>query len=374
MWVTDRDPNAPALALADHPLHIDFATPEDIVPLGVHGFDGVTTAASDAAMPSVVAFAHAWGLSAVSPDALRVCRDKFETSAALRSAGLYAPATYLVDWGTSPLTRLTEVGGFPFVIKPRFGAGGRGVSIVAKPSDIEPALAKTRAYTTDASGFLVQEFLRGLSVGVEAFFWKGQLVRGFCLGDQYRDDFVSPVGHSLPAAISPPIEASILEQIDSIAGVLGIENGPVNFDLRFADGFVRLIEANARLGGNAITPIVRAAFGVDLSEATILAALGADPSGILRSQRPARATATRLFLVKGRGVLRRVAALESPAGDPRIATFDVLDEGAPLSMRVDDFAIIGGCLVYGESEAEAVALAADCARKVESAMVASDGE
>lgn len=370
VWAIDRNPEAPALKLADHPLPVDFGDVSAVLALASIGFDGVATAASDAALPSVVACAEAWGLPGTGAETLRLCQDKLRTGDALRDAGLRAPRTRLVYHHASVRPHIDAVGGFPFVIKPRFGAGGRGVSIVESEADLPSAIDKALRNTRAEHGYLVQEFLRGESIGVEAFLWDGRITRGFCMGDQYRSDFVSPIGHSLPPDIDEATGAAVLGQIQSIVTALKATSGPMNFDLRFSGGEVWLIEANARLGGNSITPLVRAAYGVDLAQATVLSALGADPQASLENRGAVRATATRLFLVRGGGELTHRHSHRDWQSDPRVLEFELVPHGEELRARVDEWAIAGRCLVTETTSEAAINLAAEIAADVEAALLA----
>ncbi|MCA9601837.1 MAG: ATP-grasp domain-containing protein [Polyangiales bacterium] len=371
VWTVDRNPDAPAMHLSDHALPIDFGDVSAVLALEHIGFDGVTTAASDAAIPTVVACAHAWGLRAVSPDALRLCQDKLRTMDALVEAGLPAASTRFISHDASVKPHIDAVCGYPFVIKPRFGAGGRGVSVVRTPEEVEPAVAKVLRHTPPEQGFLVQEFLRGQSVGVEAFLADGRIVRGVCLGDEYKSHFVSPIGHSLPAGLAPEIERDILAQVERIAGVLGVTDGPMNFDLRYDHGEVWLIEANARLGGNSITELVRVATGVDLGEVVVRAALGQSPEAALAPKHDVRPAAARLFVVRGHGMLEHLDGMRAWSEDPNVLAFELASAGAPLTARVDEWAIVGRCLVRGASAQAAVALAESIAADVEAHIRAS---
>ena len=364
--VADRDAGAPGLAIADHPLAIDIVDLDAMVAAAkAWGADGVVTAASDVALPAVAAIGEALGLRALDVRAVERCRDKYAMFEAVRDAGLRVPTTVAVSSDAEAEQAARDVGGFPVVVKPRSAAGGRGVSVVRDRSSLWPAIERARKY--DRVGqreCLLQTFVGGHALGVEAFFWDNELAATFLMDDQFVEGFVSPVGHSLPSELGEDEHEEVRAAVLRYAEVLGLSEGPANFDLRFDQDGCVLLEVNARLGGNSITDLVRATYGVDLSGATVRACLGQDPRLELEPTRLAP-TASRLLLVRGEGR----AAVDAPfAGvtdrEGVLAIELTVADDAPFSMRVDEHAIVGRCIVSGSTPAEAAARAARVASEV----------
>jgi biotin carboxylase len=360
VWVIDRNPNAPGMALADRAEAVDFGNPEMVVDFArEHGFDAVTSAASDVAVRAVAGCVEALGINGIGTAVARRCRDKLETVNVLQQAGHRAPLTGKVVDIAGARSAIGAVGGYPAVIKPRFGSGGRGVSVVDSDGDLEMAIEKVRRYRTPDGGFLVQELIRGHSVGVEAFMWNGRLAAGLCLSDQYTEGFVSPVGHGLPDDLDEAGRARVLRAVEEYCKALAVNDGPINFDLRDTSDGLCLIEANPRLGGNSITPLVRASCGVDLAAATVLAALGEEPTGHLSTGVDPVPYATRLIMVRGlgtRAVVRQYS--EQWQQHPDVIELEIITrEGEGVAFTVDDWALLGRCLVKGRTREEAIDLA-----------------
>lgn len=364
--VVDRDPSAPGLALADHALVIDVVDVGAVVEAArAWGANGVVTAASDAALGAVAAVGEALGLFAVDPDAVRRCRDKLATFEVLGATAM--PDTVCVgglDEARAALERL----GVPAVVKPRSAAGGRGVSIVHDPMALEPALARASRYDHAGLGVLVQRFAGGRAVGVEAFFWRGELAAAFVMDDQFVPGFVSPIGHTLPSTLPEEVQARVCADVARFAEALGLRDGPANFDLRLEGGRTVLLEVNARLGGNSITDLVRSTYGVDLCAATVRASLGHAPHEALARTAPAP-TAVRLVVARGDGIARvsdALAALSDPSG---LVTIDLAArDGERPSLRVDEHAIVGRCIVRAETPERAAERAREIAEEVMTAI------
>jgi biotin carboxylase len=369
--VLDGSPLAPGLALADHPRVVDIADAALVVRVARElGVNGVVTAASDVAVPAVSAVVRELGLPGMLPEVALRCRDKLACFRALSSRGHHVPETRAVSDESEAEAAVAEVGGYPAIVKPRSGGGGRGVTLVRARTDLDAAIAcARRAYGPGVHGVLVQEFIGGRSVGVEAFFSGGALAEAFVLDDQFEASYISPAGHALPATLDSKSADSVVDAIAEFGRALGLCDGPANFDLRQLDDRTILLEVNPRLGGNSITDLVRAAYGVDLAEATVCAALGRDPRSVLARSQPAP-TAARLILKYGVGV----AHFEAPDAQwrmhPDLLALEILvKDGEPAHVRVDEWTILGRTMVRGTDSASAARLAERIATDVAARIV-----
>ncbi len=366
----DRLPDAPGMALADHAFPINIVDVEAVAALAERlQVDAALTAASDAAVPAVSAVIAARGLCGIPPAVVAVCRDKLRTFEVVRAAGLPVPETRFVGGASEVEAAVRAVGGFPLVVKPASAAGGRGVAVVNARAGLDAAIERARQYAGAGGGVLLQAYVGGRSVGVEAFLWRGQVVAAFVLDDQYQPLFVSPVGHSLPCSLDAETEAAVVRDVAAFAAAVGITDGPLNFDLRRVGDETVLIEINPRLGGSSITELVRTCYGVDLSEAAVLCALGRDPTSALARQ-TIQPVASRLLIARGRG---RVSMAGDPAAgwrehDAVRALRVSVPDGQPSSLAVDEWSLLGSCLVVAPTPDEAEALAERLAADVVAAI------
>jgi biotin carboxylase len=326
---------------------------------------GVVTAASDVAVPAVSAVVRELGLPGLPPEVALRCRDKLACFRALIASGHAVPHTHPVNTEAEAIIAVDALGGYPVIVKPRSGGGGRGVVLVREPGEISGAIAcARRAYGPGHHGVLVQEFIGGRSVGVEAFFSNGELAEAFVLDDQFEPGYISPAGHSLPTTLDAARAESVVQSVAAFGRALGLQDGPANFDLRYVDGRTIMLEVNPRLGGNSITDLVRAAYGVDLAEATVCAALGQDPRPIL-ARVQCVPTAARLILQHAHGDVRLASSCEDLALYPEVLVLDVMvSDGQPAHVRVDEWTILGRTMVRGDDSARAAELAARIAGAV----------
>jgi biotin carboxylase len=358
--VADKNASAPGLALADHRLVLDIIDVDAMIAAARSlGANGVVTAASDAALPAVAAIGEALGLCAVPVIAAARCRDKLATFECLRREGLDVPETVCAKRIDEAAEAVDRVGGYPLIVKPRSAAGGRGVAVVRDRAALAPAFARASQYDTSASGILVQRFVGGDALGVEAFFWRGSLHSAFVMDDQFVSGFVSPIGHSLPSALPASVVNEVCDSIRRFGTALDLREGPANFDLRYERGRTVLLEVNARLGGNSITDLVRATYGADLSAATVRAAMGQAPDDELRVSAP-RPTAVRLILGPAR---EGTAHVDARALGDREGIDLMVNDGERPALRVDEHFILGRCVVRAETPVGAARRAREVAER-----------
>jgi biotin carboxylase len=366
--VIDGSAHAPGLALADIARVVDIADAAQVVEIARElQVSGVVTAASDVAVPAVSEVVRELGLPGLAPEAALCCRDKLACFRSLVSAGHRVPMTIPVSTASEAARAVEQVAGYPAIVKPRRGGGGRGVTVVHSNADLEPALqCARRAYGPGPHGVLVQELIAGRSVGVEAFFFQNELACAFVLDDQFESGYVSPAGHSLPSTLTAAQEQSVVAAVAALGRTLGLSAGPANFDLRLVDGETILLEVNPRLGGNSISDLIRHAYGVDLPEATVYAALGHDPRPLLLRNKLAP-TAARLILKHAHGVAHLHDALQTFSDLADVLALDLLVQEAELAqVRVDEWTIIGRTVVRAADSGSAAELAERVASAVAS--------
>jgi biotin carboxylase len=225
---------------------------------------------------------------------------------------------------------------------------------VPVPDELAAAIARAQTYAGADRRVLLQQYVHGLSVGAEAFFWDGRLAACFVLDDQYQNGFVSPVGHSLPCTLDDARQAWVRDAVAVYGSTMGITHGPANFDLRLTDHGPVLIEINMRLGGNSITELVRLACGVDLSAATVCGALGRPPLSLLEHT-VTNPSAARLILRRGHGTARFVGRPQALASTPGVVSLDLsLADGELASTVVDEWSLLGRCITRaGDADAAA---------------------
>ncbi|MFT5285250.1 MAG: biotin carboxylase [Planctomycetota bacterium] len=281
---TDRNPDAPALAHADHVLIADThdAEASSAVALAFHRerpIHGVMTIAHD--VPYTVAcVAQALGLPHIPIEAAALAIDKLAMKERFARDGVAIPRFREVK-NSDELRQAIAEWGLPVVTKPVDSCGARGVMRVT--SDIDPEEAFAVSLEHSKRGIvIVEEYVAGLQLSTEGLAWRGTTttaswsVRNYERLEEFAPYMIED-GGVLPADLTPSEVQAVCELMDRAARSLGIDNGPVKGDLVMtADGPV-VIELAARLsGGYLCTHQIPYARGVNLVRQTILVALGED--------------------------------------------------------------------------------------------------
>lgn len=98
--------------------------------------------------------------------ATRLVSDRMGLTLALGEAGLPTPRAWTIGFAREDqLERIAGRLGYPVVVKPLAGAGGRGARLVTGPADLDAAIAAVQA-ATEWDEFLLQEYVPGLAAGV----------------------------------------------------------------------------------------------------------------------------------------------------------------------------------------------------------------
>ncbi|WP_405893357.1 ATP-grasp domain-containing protein [Streptomyces sp. NBC_01527] len=222
--------------------------------------------------------ARALGLPSSSVEVMRACRNKSVARTLFARHGVPSAASMkawtLLEAGLAAMTL-----GYPAVIKPAAFAGSIGVIRVDRPEELPAAFAfasEGASRSREDTGVLVEEYLDGPEVSVECVTHRGETtavaVTRKHLG---AEPFFDETGHTVDA--TDPLLAQVAPAAAAAVKALGIADGVQHVELRLVDGRPRLIEVNARIGGDMIGHLVRLATGIDLPKAAADLACGRAP-------------------------------------------------------------------------------------------------
>lgn len=176
------------------------------------------------------------------PNMVAVCLDKYALCLVLAEAGIPVPATRLAGASTRGMP-------YPLITKPRFGRGGRGVTVLRTALDAadrgRDALAPDQV--------VVQEYIEGPEYTVSVVVWRDGRVQAVVPKQVL-------LKHGSSSYAISRHEPGITRLCREIADVLGAD-GPFNVQLRVdSSGTPRVFEINPRFSGSSA---LTAAAGVD---------------------------------------------------------------------------------------------------------------
>jgi biotin carboxylase len=238
--------------------------------------DLVYSIGSDLAMPAAARVASRLGLPFLVPA---------ETAELLQNKLLLRD--FLTRHAISPIrfkgirsqSELDDWRIFPAMLKPVDNQGQRGVflanNLEAARGGLEGSLRFSRSRT-----LIIEEFLEGPEISVNTFVLNGETV--FCeVSDRLVvEEFPGgiPRGHIYPAVHCPPATRREAQRLtEQCNRALGIQNGPVYYQMILTVGGPRIVEVTPRLDGCHMWRLLKMSSGVDLLEASVKCLLGEAP-------------------------------------------------------------------------------------------------
>jgi biotin carboxylase len=216
-----------------------------------------------------------------TPEAIRTCKDKSSLRTLLHEHAV-SPVNFAVAHKLSCAARAAERIGYPLVVKPRGLGGSAGVVRVTRPDDLDEAfLNAAEAHigpTVSAyAGVLMEEYLEGPEYSVDSLTVDGQttplVVAEKSVG---LAPYFEETGHVVPPRPHPDLEAG-LALVRQVHGLLRLDRVVTHTEFRLTPTGPRIIELNARLGGDLIPYLGTLALGVDLARLAAEVAMGEHP-------------------------------------------------------------------------------------------------
>jgi biotin carboxylase len=258
--------------------------------------------------------------------------------------------------------------GYPLIVKPARGTASFGVMRLERASEADDAWRRIGALQADRDrghvhhgGFVVEEYVDGPEYSVEAFTFSGRHVV-IAVTEKETLGAVE-IRHAMPARLEPGVERNIVDCVTRFLDTIGLRHGPSHTELRVSPAGPRIIESHNRVGGDRISELVHAAYGIDVDTYAV-----GWPFRLVDelTQRPAplQAAATR-FLSGPPGVVTAVDGADEVLAHPDVVALDVTvapgDDLRPLS---DSWDRPGQVVVTGRSTGEAIATCEDLARRI----------
>ncbi len=244
--------------------------------------DGVLTW-DEARVLQAAKVAAALGLAGGDPDAAMRCRDKYLTRQALASAGIPQPQSILVASLGEALAAAGQIG-YPVVLKPRAMAASLGAVLVTDADELTAQFDFARDTTLPGAwrydlGVLVEEYLTGPEISVDSAVHGGRAYPMFVARKEVGyAPYFEEVGHVVDADDQLLSDHALLQLVQDTHAGLGFTDGMTHTELKLTQAGPKIIEVNARLGGDLIPYLGMRASGIDPGLAAAAVACGRAPA------------------------------------------------------------------------------------------------
>ena len=200
----------------------------------------------------------------------------------------------------------------PVVIKPTALAGSRGVLLLRDRRELSEWGRLLESYRYDGP-VLVEEYLRGQEYSVETMSFDGShTVVGITRKELGIPPLFVELGHVHPAPLPSAMRSAMESLTVALLRLAGYRNGPAHTEIIWTGDGPRLVESQARLGGDRIFRLVELATGVDIERAMFTVLAGRRPDLSPRRDRVARIS----YFQFRPGVLESVSGLDEVAALP----------------------------------------------------------
>lgn len=289
----------------------------------------------------------------ISYDAANRCRNKKLVRKALESMGK-AAVNYHIIQSVNDMEKISDIP-LPVVIKPVNDAGSNMVFCCTNSAEVKNAIEKINNMTENSIGqeldkdILVEEFLDGPEYSIEAYTKnKNTTIVAITQKKIYSPFHPIEVGHMVPA----PLQSGIKEEIENLVRksveLLDIDDAVTHSEVKLTLKGARIVEINARPGGDKIPHLVKATTGYDLHRISLLLSLGKpiDNSGEC-SCRPKKAF-VHFFVAENEGIvtLKNMCAIY---GNKNIHKFELqVEEGQYVTKTTSNYDRLGYFIAFDE--------------------------
>ena len=226
--------------------------------------------------------AAALGLPGGDPAMVLRCRDKHLTRQALAAAGVAQPLSVLVGTEEEALAAAERIG-YPVVLKPRALAASLGVVLCTDASGVRRHFAFARDTTVPEAphydtNVLVEECVTGAEISIDSAVHRGEVMPMFAARKQIGyQPYFEETGHVVDAADPLLTEPQILALLAGTHAALGFTDGMTHTEIMLTERGPKIIEVNARIGGDMIPYLGLRASGADPGLAAAAVACGRRP-------------------------------------------------------------------------------------------------
>ncbi len=295
----------------------------------------------------------------LSYEAALNCRNKKRTRKLLEQDKVGSAKFILVSTPEEALAALTNFS-LPVVVKPSNDAGSNLVARCDTPEEVWQAVEAIQRNSSNWVGqtldseILIEEYLEGLEFSVEACTSAGKTtVLAITAKQTTPPPLAVEVGHSVPAPIPEADAAAIRQLVVDALAALGVTDTVTHTEVKLTLKGPKVIEVNARPGGDKIPLLVKAVTGYDLRELSLHLALGGTLKNAPFYGVVAPSATVHFFAAEHSGGVK-ISNLETVASVPGLFMIhmDVYD-GDTVEQTTSNYNRLGYFIAHGTDEQDA---------------------
>ncbi|HAZ07748.1 MAG TPA: hypothetical protein DCZ01_04310 [Elusimicrobia bacterium] len=324
--------------------------------------DGVITFWENA-VPLAATLAERFGWIGHSAQAALNARNKYLTRQTLENAKLskYQPAWALIK-NHLDLEKAAARIGFPVVLKPAWGVKSQFVVKLDSldeamkafdyiKTNMNPSFDPIYKYGTD---ILAEEYLDGAEIDVDLLVQAGE-VKFHAFTDNFptKEPFFVETGDAMPSRHEDKDLSDVLKMAKDVVKALGLSNGALHLEAKITPAGPKLIELNARMGGDYLYDWIKTIWEVDLVEEASDIAVGL-PCQPKRLKAPRCHLVGKYLIPEHSGVVTGVKLPQEKTDPAKVHDITVQKEpGDAVLVPPEGFETMGWIVGRGDTYAEA---------------------
>ncbi|MED3025656.1 MULTISPECIES: ATP-grasp domain-containing protein [Bacillus cereus group] len=259
-----------------------------------------------------------------------------------------SPVLYIPIETITELDEASENFEFPFIIKPQEMSGSRAVYLCRNNEDVSKF--KEVVYSYNYLGpFIIEEFLEGPEVSVEVISNDGiHHVIGITDKIKSAPPYFVEMGHIHPSQLDSEAKSNISKVVTDFLTLAKFTFGPTHTEVILTKNGPRIVESQARFGGDQIPQLVNLATGIDI-ESLMFKMLNDEPFMPPKKQRVAAISYFSLPM----GILKDVSGISQIQSLPYVQAISfTLKPGDNIPQIKDSKTRHGYFIVVGENHEE----------------------
>lgn len=273
--VTSIPGDYPGFAIADKVYYENTVDSDAILKIArEEHVDGIVTAGTDVAIPTLGVVCDAMKLRGLSARAAKLSSNKSLMKKAYEASGVRTAKYREIEVGDLDYADKLEGLEFPLIFKSVDSSGSRGITRVDSESEFEAA-RQCVLDNTRSDYYLVEEFIEGEEFGAQAFVQDGKVEFILPHGDYvYTGNTGVPVGHFAPYDLPAEVVADCKKALEAAIKAMELDNCAINADFILKDGKTYVLEIGGRSGATCLAELVGIYYDFNYYEKIIQVALG----------------------------------------------------------------------------------------------------
>lgn len=273
--VTSIPGNYPGFEIADKVYYENTVDYDAILRLAKEeAVDGVVTAGTDVAVPTIGKVCDELGLKGLSFEAATIAANKLLMKESYEREGVRSAKFREILVDDEHYADKLDGLEFPLIFKSIDSSGSRGITRVDSPEEFETA-RKAAIDNTRSDRFIVEEFIEGEEFGAQAFVQDGKVEFILPHGDYvFMGNTGVPVGHFAPYDLPTEVVRDARATLEAAIHAMKLDNCAINADFILKDGKTYVLEIGGRSGATCLAELTAIYYDFDYYEKIIRVAIG----------------------------------------------------------------------------------------------------